>query len=76
VASWGLGAGASTLLPTWRRASSAAGDWLVAGVGAGGGELAVGGWLGTGSWRLYTLANFEESELRGWELAPLHSCQL
>jgi hypothetical protein len=80
--SWELGGGVSTLLPTLRRASSAAGDWLVAGVGAGasallptwrrassgagGGELVVGGWLGAGSWRLYTLANFEEGELRGW----------
>jgi hypothetical protein len=43
--------------------------------------LAAGGCLVAGSWGLYTLANFEESELRGgplvvggsggWELAAL-----
>jgi hypothetical protein len=57
-----------------RRASSGAGGGLGAGVStllpslrrassaAGGGRLA-------GSWRLYTLANCEESEQRGWRLA-------
>jgi hypothetical protein len=67
-----------TRLPTLRRASSAAGGWLGAGVYtlANFEESEQRGWLGAG---VYTLANFEESEQRGWRLAGswrLHSCQL
>jgi hypothetical protein len=43
-----------------RRASSAAGGRGLALAGRG---------LGARSWRLYTLANFDESEQRGWHRA-------
>jgi hypothetical protein len=59
-------------LPTVRRASSAAGGWWL---GAGVSTLSPTlrreqrGWRrAAGGWRLYTLANFEESELRGGRL--------
>jgi hypothetical protein len=35
---------------------------------AGRGERVGSGWLGAGSWRLYTLAHFEEGELGSWGL--------
>jgi hypothetical protein len=56
------------ILPTQSRRKSP--GWLVWRL-AGGGWLVAAGWLAagwSGSWRLYTLANFEESEQRGGRL--------